>query len=388
MWKITFYLLLACCLVSCSPNRKYSVSNNVVVGIQGLLGISGQDTLKIGDVLTVRKAIGDKTAFVKNMRTGYTHKVNCDSLFNINTGNTLRQDLIQNEQENLFSRIETIRMTKEEKKELERTIIISLTALLVTLLIGIIIGCISKLTRTKVGIVYVLISICSLVANYLLFRYYSIEQNGHGFMVYLFSVGKYGWLKTISFWIVYFVLAITNLLGYKVTLLLSESWSGRRLYTTHVFMALCIWSVVYLFSSNEFNDEFLWILLSIMSVHMITLIIQNIRSHANWIEMCYIYFYFWACLLPMFIMTLSSILLIPVALFFLIFVKSIPAMIAAGFSINKSEHIPEKQLNSPTPKEKACVCCRFYEVSSGHCGITDSYKDRYGSDAYACPHYS
>ena len=113
----------------------------MLVGTQGLLGISGQDTLKVGDLLTVRKAIGDRTAFVKNKRTGYTHQVNCDSLFNINTGHTLRQDLVENEQENLFSKIETIQMTKEKRKEHERKMVVSLTALLAALLTGVIIYC-------------------------------------------------------------------------------------------------------------------------------------------------------------------------------------------------------------------------------------------------------
>lgn len=388
MWKITFYILLVFCLTSCHPNRKYSVSKDMLVGTQGLLGISGQDTLKVGDLLTVRKAIGDRTAFVKNKRTGYTHQVNCDSLFNINTGHTLRQDLVENEQENLFSKIETIQMTKEKRKEHERKMVISLAALLAALLTGVIICCVGKLTRMKVGITYILVSICSLVANYLLFKYYSIEQNGHGIMAYLFSVGKYGWLKTICFWIVFFTLSVANLLGYRATLLLSEIWSGRSLYTTHVFLALGVWCVVYLFSSNEFNDEFLCVLLGIMFVHMVTLIIQNFRSHANWIEMCYIYFYFWACLLPVFMMTLSSLILIPIALFFLVFVRSVPSMVAAGFSTNISERVPEKQLNNPNSREKACVFCRFYEMSSGQCGMTASHKSRYGSDAYSCPYYS
>ena len=39
-------------------------------------------------------------------------------------------------------------------------------------------------------------------------------------------------------------------------------------------------------------------------------------------------------------------------------------------------------------REKACANCRFYEVSSGHCGMTDSNRDRYGTDAYSCPYYS
>ena len=76
----------------------------MLVGIQGPLGVSGRDTLKVGDLLTVRKAIGDRTAFVKNKRTGHTHHVNCDSLFNIDTGHTLRQDLVENEQESLFKK--------------------------------------------------------------------------------------------------------------------------------------------------------------------------------------------------------------------------------------------------------------------------------------------
>ena len=207
-------------------------------------------------------------------------------------------------------------------------------------------------------------------------------------MAYLFSAGKYGWLKTICFWIVFFTLSVANLLGYRATLLLSEIWSGRSLYTTHIFLALGVWCVVYLFSSNEFNDEFLCVLLGIMFVHMVTLIIQNLRSHANWIEMCYIYFYFWACLLPVFMMTLSSLILIPIALFFLVLVRSVPSMVAAGFSTNTSERVPEKQLNNPNSREKTCVFCRFYEMSSGQCGMTASHKSRYGSDAYSCPYYS
>ena len=257
----------------------------------GVIRDSGQDTLKVGDQLTVRKAIGNRTAFVKNKRTGYTHQVSSDSLFNINTGHTLRQDLVENEQENLFSKIETVQMTKEKRKEHEHRMIISLTALLAALLTAVIICCVGKLTRMKVGITYILVSICSLVANYLLFKYYSIEQNGHGIMAYLFSVGKYGWLKTIFFWIVFFTLSVANLLGYRATLLLSEIWSGRSLYTTHIFLALGIWCVVYLFSSNEFNDEFLWVLLGIMFVHIVALIIQNLRNHANWIEMCYLFLF-------------------------------------------------------------------------------------------------
>ncbi|WP_342979701.1 hypothetical protein [Bacteroides stercoris] len=387
MWKISFCILLTFCLTSCHPNRKYSVSKDMLVGIQGPLGVSGRDTLKVGDLLTVRKAIGDRTAFVKNKRTGHTHHVSCDSLFNIDTGHTLRQDLVENEQESLFKKIETVHMTKEKRKEHERKMIISLTALLTALLMGVIICCAGKLTRMKVGIAYILISICSLVANYLLFKYYSIEQNGHGIMAYLFSVGKYGWLKTIFFWIIFFILSAANLLGYRATLLLSEIWSGRSLYTTHIFLALGVWCVVYLFSSNEFNDEFLWVLLGIMFVHMVVLIIQNIRSYASWIEMCYIYFYFWACLLPVFMMTLSSLILIPIALFFLVFVRSIPSMVAAGFSTNSSERAPEKQFNSNS-KEKACAFCRFYEMSSGQCRMTVSNKSRYGSDAYSCPYYS
>lgn len=39
-------------------------------------------------------------------------------------------------------------------------------------------------------------------------------------------------------------------------------------------------------------------------------------------------------------------------------------------------------------REKACVNCCFYEVSSGHCEVTGSNRDRYGTDAYSCPYYS
>ena len=63
-------------------------------------------------------------------------------------------------------------------------------------------------------------------------------------------------------------------------------------------------------------------------------------------------------------------------------------MVSAGFSTDCSERAPEKQLNSPNSREKACVFCRFYEMSSSQCGMTASHKSWYESDAYSCPYYS
>lgn len=376
MWRFVVFLFLALGLVSCHPDRKYTVLTDTVADTRGWLGRSGRDTIKAGDELTLSTE-GTQSSIMKSARNGLKYYVYNDSAFNVETHQTLSQDIAQYKQGHLLNRIKKGKMTTEERKTYEFMTVIALTVLLVMLIVWVILFNADKLTRTWTGILYLLISISSLAANCLYFKCSHVEHAGHGFLCYLFSVDEYGWLKTAFFWLACFVLSAANLVGYGVTLSLSKAWSGRELYSAVVFLALAVWTVVYLFSSNEYNDGFLWALLAIMFVHFIALAVQNYSIRASWLEMCYIYFYLWICLLPMVVMVLTSVLLL------VAFVITCVVLKGAIWGMLFGE-VPEEKKSS---HEKACVHCFFYNRPEGYCSARGAHKREYDTDSASCSFY-
>lgn len=165
--------------------------------------------------------------------------------------------------------------------------------------------------------------------------------------------------------------------------MLSEVWSGRNSCTGYAFLAVVVWAVVYLFSSNTLNDYFLWALYGIVALHLIALFIVNMKVKANVFEMFYIFFYFWICLLPVVLSTLTTIVLIPLLLFAFAIVRSVPSMFAEAFKIDDGKE--KKVVGKPVFGEKTCQFCQFYEY-----GSCEKYlpEDKYDGKAYSCPFYS
>lgn len=383
--RILLFIILVLSLLgltSCYPTQEYGVKDEIVTKTKRLLG-PGRDTIKVGDKLTIKKVfeIGSDIC-VKNARTGAWHIVDSKLLFNLDTGKSMYEDLQTKDRGNLWEeRIPTLKIPEETLKTYERYMIIGAIVLLVLCVVGFFLLLRENINRTMIGVYYSLLSLVSLFTNVLFFIYSSCDT--WGYYEYLFSPSVYGWGHTILYWIACFVLIGVNLFAYKAVIMLSEVWSGRNSCTGYAFLAVVVWAVVYLFSSNTLNDYFLWALYGIVALHLIALFIVNMKVKANVFEMFYIFFYFWICLLPVVLSTLTTIVLIPLLLFAFAIVRSVPSMFAEAFKIDDGKE--KKVVGKPVFGEKTCQFCQFYKH-----GSCEKYlpEDKYDGKAYSCPFYS
>lgn len=396
MRKILFSFLLAITilpiiagLTSCQPKSPgYHLRNDSIAKIDGPM--AGSEEVKATDTLMLKKYFDTNhpRAWVKNISNKKEYWIDPRTVFNWETGTSMYEDQQLVDQENLWiERIPKLEVSKETKNFFKQSVLICTSILVVLMLVGTFIIT-DNTKRWKIGTMYFLISLVSLAANIFYFLYI-ISVNGHGFRSYLFSPKDYGWLYTFLFWIAFFVLSAVNLLCFRATVVLSEMWSRRKFYSAEVFLALFIWAIVYLFSSNALNDQFLWALYTIMALHFLILVITNWKVKANFLEMIYIYVYFWICLLPVVESTLSTIILVPILLFVFFSVKSSPSIISEVFKNSTNLKRPEKEKKEQIIKgEKMCQFCRFYNYSKGYCEIQKENRERYDGAAYSCPYYS
>lgn len=373
-------------LTSCQPRSSgYHLLNDSIAKLDG----GGSEEIKATDTLMLKKYLDLKAiAWVKNTRNKKEYWVDSKTVFNWDTGVSLYEDQQLVDQGNLWEeRVPKLEVSKETKDFYKRNVVITTSLLVVLVIVGA-----SVLTddskRWKIGILYLLISVVSLAANTFYFLY-SISVHGHGFYAYLFSPKEYGWWYTILFWIAFFVLSAANLLCYRATVVLSEMWSGRKFYSAEVFTAILVWAVVYLFSSNALNDQFLWALYAIMVLHFLALLVTNLKVKANFLEMLYIYVYFWGCMLPVVESTLSTIVLIPVLLFAFVFIRSTPSMIREAIRIDTNPKRSEKEKKQQIIKgEKMCQFCQYYNYADGYCELQKEKREHHDGAAYSCPYYS
>ena len=389
MGAILLLLALSCCLVSCHPGERYEVRTDTMAG-------NGVDTLKAGDRFMLKKYFSDDNIRVKSELDGDTYCVNGGDLFNVETGKTLAEDMAVVDHEHLLYRIKQRDVPKEVHMQYRRYTVIAATVLLVFVVLLMIF--IEKLSRNWMLVLYILLSFSLLATNYFYLQYtVTLHGHGRGFWSYLFSPGNFGWLNTVFFWVAYFLLSAANLFGYISVAYLSQEWSGRCLFNRHVFLAMLVWFVVYLFSPNEMNGRFLQALYIIMGLHFIALLVENFIRKANVLEMLYIYFCFWGCMLPVFLTTVNCLVLVPLLLLLFASAKAAPGLLkdmvrgvlsnnSSGERIGSRERFKVKVSDN----QKACVFCRWYEESSGTCSYLGAggKRESYGADAYSCSGYS
>lgn len=375
-------LCALCSLTSCGPIETYTVRTEI---------IGDRDTLRAGDPLkVVRYFDSSKYVVIENQRTGEEHHIDsCGiyNLYNIENGKNFLDDQATLQHDNLaVEYMPKLDIPDETMEKLKLTVVIGATALLVLLITGFVLVCMEVTPGKFFGVcLYVSLMLISVITNMAYLLYQCGEPKKSGFYDYLFSPGDYGWLMTIFYWIVFFLLSTTNLVAFRATIFISEAATDRKFHGDFVFVALLAWFIIYMFSPNTLNPYFIYALYAIMALHFIFLSVSNCKASAPVWEMLCIYIYFWLCLFPVFFSTVSTIVLIPVLLGAFIVVRSIPGMLVAGFSGETLQ--AEEKSRSAIKGEKACTFCGHYDQSGMRCTLSDSHKARYGTDAYSCPYY-
>lgn len=397
VWAMLLLLASVALFASCNYGGRY-VAHPDVLAQKKKKGPQPEDTFLF------KKYYDEGTIKMKNARTATVWSMKGSDLVNVETGRTLAEEMAEVDHEHLLYRLPKRDVPKEVHEGYRNaTIIFASIQLLFLVASMIFLSYREKPSRGQTLLFYALISGALLATSYSLFQHIITAGPRGGdstFWDYLFAPGTYGWLKTIFFWIVFFLLSAANLFGYLATITLSCDWSGRRhFFNAEVFLALLVWFVVYLFSDNELNDYFVLALYGIMAIHFVALLISNFIYRANVLEMLYIYLCFWGCLFPVFWSTFFSVVLIPLLALLFQTAKAVPGMVGDMVSNTLTLGDPESSSGSGSEEkhrakvsksQKACEFCGWYDRSSGTCTNSGSggKKEAHGGDAYSCPYYS